>query len=302
MRTIHFSAVGGIILSLFLATGCEEVSRRGTAPDDSPATQRDIDQVNSEARIKKQEIDQTYRDQSLNIGFRQNLIKEKAAQEDAQVDIDRDKVVQPLKITLQSERDKEKADKEAIDQDTAQKLKAPDAQPATVNAERASRIAEVERKAAESTSATTGEIEKANAKAAQQHATIARERESRLLDTATELEADERTARQKKADVDSATLKKLNAIGEASTERMAKDRAAEQKARDVDQKITQTIRDEVANDRTLPANSKNIEVTTAKGVVQVSGTVQSEADRQAIIDKAKKVDGVVRVDSLIAVK
>src|SRR5580658_5388483 len=104
MRTIHLSAVGGIILSLFLATGCEEVSRRGTAPDDSPATQRDIDQVNSEARIKKQEIDQTYRDQSLNIGFRQNLIKEKAAQEDAQVDIDRDKVVQPLKITLQSER------------------------------------------------------------------------------------------------------------------------------------------------------------------------------------------------------
>jgi hypothetical protein len=301
MRTIHLAAVGGI-LSLFLATGCDDMTARSSAPDDSPATQRAIDEVNTEARIKKQEIDQAYKDQSLNIGFRQNLIKEKAAQEDAQVDIDRDKVVQPLKITLQSTRDKEKAEKDAIDQDTAQKLKAPDAQAGTITAERASRIAEVERKAAEANAAATGEIEKADAKAAQQRAAIARDKERRLLDTATELEADDRTARQKRADVDNATLRKLSAIGDASTERAANDRATEQKTRDVDTKISQTIRNQVANDSSLPANSKNIEVTTAKGVVQVSGTVQSEADRQAIIDKAKKVDGVVRVDSLIAVK
>ncbi len=302
MRHHHVLAASGITLSLLPATGCEEMASRGTAPDDSPATQRAIDEINADARSKKLEIDQTYRDQSLNLAFRQNLIKEKAAQADAQADIDRDKVVQPLKITLESTREKAKADKLAIDQDIAQKSKAPDAHEATISAERASRIAEVERKSAESVAAINGEIERANAKAVQQHAAIAKDRDSRLLDTTMELEADERTARQKKADVDNAAIRKLNAIGDASTERTAKERAADQKARDADMRITQTIRDEVANDSALPATSKNIEVTTAKGVVQVSGTVQSEADRQAIIDKAKKVDGVVRVDSLIAVR
>ncbi len=302
MRHVHVPTASAIIFALFYTPGCEEMTGRTTAPDDSPATQRAIDDVNADARAKKQGIDQAYHDQSLNIAFRQNLIKEKAAQQDAQVDIDRDKVVQPLKITLQSTREHEKADKQAIDLDTAQKLKAPGAQEPEITADHANRITEVERKANESIAAMNAEIERANAKAAQQHATIAKDRDNRLIETSMELEADEQAERQKKADVDAATLKKLSAISDSSTQRTSTERTAEQRTKEADMKITQTIRDEVANDKSLAPASKDIAVSTAKGVVQVSGTVQTEADRQAIIEKAKKVDGVVRVDSLLAVR
>jgi osmotically-inducible protein OsmY len=302
MRTTHLPAACAIILALLWASGCDEMTVRGAAPDDTPGTQRAIDQVNADARTSKQDIDQALRDQSLNIAFRQNLIKETAAHQNEQVDIDRDKVVQPLKITMQSTREQAKADQQAIDLDAGQKLKAPGAQEPAITADHTTRLAELERKTAESVAAINAEIDKADAKAKQQHALIEKDRQNRLIDTSMELEADERTARQKKADIDNATIRKLNAISEASSDRTTKDRAAEQRTRDADMKITKTIRDEVDSDKSLAMTSKDIEITTAKGVVQVSGTVPSEADRQAIIAKAKKVDGVVRVDSLIAVR
>ena len=302
MRPSTSAATSAILIALFAACGCDELTGRQSAPDDSPRTQRDIDAVNADAHAKKQEVDQTYRDQSLGIAFRQNLIKEKAAQQEAQADLDRDKVVQPLKLTLTSTRAQEKADKQTLELDTAQKLKAQGAQPVEIQADHAKRLADIERRASESTAAITTQIEQADATAAKQHAAIAKERDSRLLDTSMELEADERSARQKKADIERATIAKLDAIGANSNERTAQERAASQRSRDADLKITQTIRGEVAKDKSLSSTSKDVEVTTAKGVVQVSGTVPNEAERQTIIALASKVDGVVRVDSLIAVR
>lgn len=301
MRTILIYPASGLLLALLLSTGCDDMTARNS-PDNSPETQRAVNDVNTDALVKKHDVDVAYQDQETSISFQKKLIRDNAAEQDAEADLARDKVIQPLRVKIARISEQAKEDKNAVDLDIAQRLKNPGDQEAAIKADRTSRCAEIDRKATESIAAVTADIDQATLKSQQQHAAIAQEKEKKLTDKQLELESDERVARQKKADIDKATIEKLNSIGQKSSTATAQSRKDDQHTRDNDMKITQTIRDDVSNNQTLAASRRSVDITTTNGVVVVSGTVASDSDRQSIIAIAKKVDGVVRVDSLLAVK
>jgi osmotically-inducible protein OsmY len=302
MRFMNLLPFPVLIAALIMTTGCDDFMTRGDVPDNTPETQRAVNKVNADALVKKHDIDVAYQDQDTAIAFQEKLIRDNAAQQDVEVDIARDKVAQPLKIKIMKINAQAKTDKEAVEFEASQRLKNPGDLESAIKAERVSRCAEIDLKATESIAAVNFDMDQATLRAQQQHFRISQDKDKQLADKRMELEADERVARQKKSDIDKETIEKLNAISQKSADTTAQTRKADQRVRDSDMKITQAIRDDLANDRNLSALGKDIDITTTNGVVVMSGTVDNESDRQSVIAKAKKVDGVVRVDNLLAVK
>lgn len=77
---------------------------------------------------------------------------------------------------------------------------------------------------------------------------------------------------------------------------------AEKGDRAADFKVTQDVQNVLFNDRTLPADAKNIKVTTDNGTVVLQGSVANKDDATAIVKKVEAVKGVKKVDNKLDIR
>jgi hyperosmotically inducible periplasmic protein len=70
---------------------------------------------------------------------------------------------------------------------------------------------------------------------------------------------------------------------------------------DSDRAVTQKIRKMLMSDDSLSTNGKNVKVTTAEGVVTLSGPVDSAKEKEDIARKINNIQGVRKVDNQLQV-
>jgi osmotically-inducible protein OsmY len=78
--------------------------------------------------------------------------------------------------------------------------------------------------------------------------------------------------------------------------------ADQQKENTTDRTITQRIRRELINDKSLSTYAHNVKIFTQHGMVTLRGPVRSEEEKRAVVAKAKEVAGRDRVTSELEVK
>jgi osmotically-inducible protein OsmY len=68
-----------------------------------------------------------------------------------------------------------------------------------------------------------------------------------------------------------------------------------------DRTITQKVRQNLMEDKTLSTNGKNVKIITINGIVTLRGPVNNENERNEIGKKAKAVNGVKNIDNQLEV-
>lgn len=68
-----------------------------------------------------------------------------------------------------------------------------------------------------------------------------------------------------------------------------------------DRAITQRVRAAVTADESLSGSAKNLNISTAEGVVTLRGPVQSSSEKSKVNALVQKVDGVKRVDNQLQI-
>ena len=284
------------------ATACHESSSRGEYPDHAAETQKQADNIRHDAQSSKEAADREFNDKSTALDFRELQSKEKTKQELATVNLERDRTVAPLVAKQEEIKAQGQRDKERVDNETTELLKAPGSQEAPIRAEAASKKADIDQKSIAAISAITSKADKADTTAKAKRIDIATDESQRLGSLQLERTANEQALRKRKIAIDTDTNMKLNKLGEQSGERNAKNRSDEAKSAENDRKITADIRGRFAEDKLLSTKTQDVRVTTNAGVVVVSGTVPSDAERRSVIDQVGKVSGVVRVEDKLAVR
>lgn len=310
MRTLSTSALaitlgfGLSSLSIILIGGCgDQASQSGSsasAPYAAPTPS--ADDVRADAKQKKDAINREYLAQFNAMKMRVQQLKDTAAQKGVQADLDRDKEVAPLEITMQGIVDGMMQEKAAVDADAGQKLKDPGAQEVVIKAEQKRRKEEIELKGSGRMNEVTVKIDHAKAVDQEKHQDIERNLNAKLKDEQQRILAEERAVRRRAIDIDYDATVKLDVIKHTAAAQNDQQRQEQLGRMEKDMKISQAIRDGVVSDASIAVPSKNVDIATIDGVVDVSGTVSSESDHKAIIAVATKADGVQRVNDRLAVR
>lgn len=289
-------------LCALFTTACHESTSRGAYPDNSADTQKQADNIRMDAQSRKEAADREFADKATALAFREGQSKEKTRQELATVDLDRDRSVAPLIAKQEALKAQGQRDKERVDNETAELLKAPGSQEATIQAEANSKKADIEQKTIAAVTTLVNDSDKAENVAKAKRLDIATAESQRFSAIQQERTIDEQALRKRKIAIDTDANLQLTKLGEKSGEQGTKERAAAAKTDDNDRKITSAIRVRFADDKTLAARTQDVQVSTNAGVVVVSGTVAGETERRAVLDQAGKVSGVVRVEDKLAIR
>lgn len=100
---------------------------------------------------------------------------------------------------------------------------------------------------------------------------------------------------------------KLQQADAQNTGMNARDRGGEQVTpidqsnNEADLKITQTIRQAIVGDQSLPLLAKNVKIITIAGTVTLRGPVENETEKVRIGAIAEQTPGVIRVDNQLEI-
>ncbi len=79
-------------------------------------------------------------------------------------------------------------------------------------------------------------------------------------------------------------------------------KSAAESARASDRRVTEAIRDQIAEDGTVSEGARNIEISTTDGVVTLRGEVSSAEEQTVLASLAEGMPGVRRVDDRLRVR
>jgi osmotically-inducible protein OsmY len=310
LTPIAFALAFGLSgLSILVIPGCGDQQSPGTSsasssqPVSSPSVSSpSADDVRADAKRQRDAINRDYAVKFSEMKLRLQQDKDAAAQKGAQADLDRDKEVAQLEITMQGIVDSIKQEKDAVDADAVQKLKDPGSQEVAIKADQKRRKEDIELRGSNKMNTVTVKIDHAKAVDLEKHQEIDRTLTAQLKDEQQKILAEENASRRRAIDVDYEATVKLDAIKHTVAAQNEQLRQEQLRRLEKDMKISQSIRDGLASDTSVAVPSRNVDVATTDGVVEISGTVPSESDHRAIIAVATRADGVQRVNDRLAVR
>ena len=299
MKPVTFALVPALVLCLGL-TGCNDNATRSDYPDRSAETRAEADAIRQEGERREALIERDLQQSLTSLAFSEKQQADKAKLERENIELERDRKVQPLEAKKAEIEAKAKRDSAQIDQETeANTATIAGEESAKVKADAASRKAEINRDLTARVAEIEADIREAK-QAAQARIVNVNEGEAKeLADIATKRAEAQRKAREEKLTVKSETTAKLDRLGKDSAERLEDRRTRDNKVHESDERITAEVRKGIANHGDT---ARDVTVTTDNGVVVLNGTVKNDTVRQQVANDAQRAAGVVRVDNRIVVR